>query len=144
MKRISLQFAGMLTALFLFAFSCQDHYVPEEPEPETPDVLATVKTNVIAGSNPTIITMEILTAGNLPIEEYGIVYSYRVDSELEDINSNPTVADGKMLSSEAKVTGYHLVVTDFKSSNFADMYYRAYLKHTNGAVVYGQVMYYHK
>ena len=62
MKRISLHFSALLAALFLFAFSCQDHYVPEEPGLER----AIVKSNAIGGSNPTIITMEILKTGNIP------------------------------------------------------------------------------
>lgn len=139
MKRISLHFSVLLAALFLFAFSCQDHYVPEPTL-----VRATVQSDAIAGSNPTIITMRILTTGNIPIEEYGIVYSSRFDSELEDINANPTIVDSKLLSAESKMVGPHLVISDFKSSSFADVYYRAYLKHTNGDIVYGEIIYYRR
>ncbi|MCE7068112.1 hypothetical protein [Dyadobacter sp. CY326] len=255
MKRISLQFAGLLAALFLFAFSCQDHVAPEpetpvqtpkvqtvalsienqnlylyryklnvenvgnvqitgfgivysvefnsdapftktptiadnkvvfplpiskgenskvdgaplvgyktiyyrayvtygvnsvaygnvlEFSPENQKILASIKTNANSGSNPTDMTVNILEVGNIPIEEYGIVYSTRKDRYTEPINDKPTIADSKLLSSESKTVGFHYVTYDFLSSNFADVYYRAYLKHTNGDIVYGDVLYYVK
>ncbi|MCE7073295.1 hypothetical protein LZG74_23465 [Dyadobacter sp. CY327] len=80
--------------------------------------------------------MEILTIGNVPIEEFEIVYSFRKDRLTKPINSNPTILDSKIISNEPKSVGEHLVVQDFQSSNYADVYSRAYLKHSNGAIVY--------
>ena len=138
MKRISLQLSTLLAALFLFAFSCQDHYVPEEPaEAPVVQTLALTVENQNTNLYPTKLNVE--KVGNIQITGYGVVFS-------ADFNSNapftktPTIADNKIVFPMPVSSGEKFKVDAAPPVGFKIMYYRAYVTYGVNSVAYGDVM----
>jgi hypothetical protein len=143
MKRISLQFSALLTALFLFAFSCQDHVVPEEPETET------LKINTLNIESPTEgeynigrYWVEIKALGSKPIKEFGIVASFHSKGS-NDYTDLPTIANQVKIIEETATLGEHsLIDLAPNRDEITEMFYRAYAELTNGDIIYGEVLKY--
>lgn len=146
MKRITLQFSSLLAALFLFAFSCQDHRDPD-PEPVAED--ARIRTLEITNPGQVIndlnFRMSFEKVGNRPISEYGLLLSFKsVNSD--EFAAVPTL--GNEFSSALKfdnpaTAGEHVKLQ--KSVGFDDfktLYYRAYAKLNDGNVIYGEALEY--
>jgi hypothetical protein len=117
-------------SIFLMAFSCQDHVVPEVPE--APEI-QTLELNV--GNNSVTFSVVFNKVGEIPVTEYGILY------KVTDFGSNgiiPTEADSKEVFSQAITTApiskQVSVVTDGNAIS-----YRAYAKLANGATIFGEV-----
>ncbi|MCF2506821.1 hypothetical protein L0663_25745 [Dyadobacter sp. CY107] len=146
MKRITLQFSSLLAALFLFAFSCQDHRDPD-PEPIAED--ARVRTLEITNPGQVIndlnFRLYIETLGTEPITEYGILLSFK-STNSDEFAKVPTL--GNKFSSPLKfeygaTAGEHIHLQESVGfDDFETLYYRAYAKTENGKVVYGDPMEY--
>ncbi|KAA0993052.1 hypothetical protein [Dyadobacter aurulentus] len=137
MRRISLQFAALLSMLFLFSFSCEDHVVPE-----TPEILPVVSTRPmqVSGTGKLHFKMAFENLGNVQIASYGIVYSVG----FFDLNINST-----------KIPTINFIKQDFLGDpglgelshseaaapeGFYAIYYRAFAMLGSGEVVYGNTM----
>ncbi|MCF2499605.1 hypothetical protein [Dyadobacter chenhuakuii] len=143
MKRISLQLSTLLAALFLFAFSCQDHYVPEEPEPETLKIRTLPIESPTDGEySRTRFGMAIEKLGNQAIKKFGMIIStHSIGSN--NYTTNPTIANQKLSINEAATIGEHsFVEASFDRDEYVEVFYRAYAEQTNGDVVYGEVFKY--
>jgi hypothetical protein len=144
MRRITLQFSLLLSALFLFAFSCQDH---RDPEPMAED--ARLKTLEITNPGQIIndlnFRMSFEKLGTRPISEYGLLLSFK-SSNSDEFSAIPTLADAyssPLKFDQAASVGEHTKLQ--KSVGFDDfktLYYRAYAKLANGSVIYGETMEY--
>lgn len=143
MKRLSLQFSALLTALFLFAFSCQDHYVPEEPEPETPAEAPVVQTLPITvenvNNNLYRYKINVEKLGNIKISGYGIVFSAEFNSNAP-FTKMPTLADNKVTFPMSNGTGEKSKLDAAPPGGYKTMYYRAYVTYGVNSVAYGDVM----
>ena len=142
MKRISLQFSALLAALFLFAFSCQDHYVPEEPEPETPEapVVQTVALTIENQNNNLYrYKINVEKLGNIQISGYGIVFSTEFNSNAP-FTTMPTLADSKVNFPMSNGTGEKFKLDAGPVSGYKTVYYRAFVTYGVNSVAYGDVM----
>lgn len=142
MKRISLQFSALLAALFLFAFSCQDHYVPEEPEPETPEapVVQTVALTIENQNNNLYrYKINVEKLGNIQISGYGIVFSTEFNSNAP-FTTMPTIADSKVNFPMSNGTGEKFKLDAGPVSGYKTVYYRAFVTYGGNSVAYGDVM----
>ncbi|MCF0050258.1 hypothetical protein LXM25_09330 [Dyadobacter sp. LJ53] len=146
MKRITLQFSSLLAALFLFAFSCQDHRDPD-PEPIAED--ARIRTLEITNPGQVIndlnFRMSFEKVGNRPISEYGLLLSFKSINS-DEFATVPTLGNefsSALKFDHAATVGEHVKLQ--KSVGFDDfktLYYRAYAKLNDGKVVYGEAMEY--
>ncbi|WP_026628545.1 hypothetical protein [Dyadobacter alkalitolerans] len=146
MKRITLQFSSLLAALFLFAFSCQDHVTPEpKPEPVAED--AQVKTMEISFSDEVIndltFRMSFEKIGTRPISEYGVLLSFKSPNS-DEFTEVPTLSN--QYTSALKFDGaatlgqQSLLRKAVGFDDFENLYFRAYARQANGTVVYGEVL----
>jgi hypothetical protein len=139
MKRITLQFSALLAALFLFAFSCQDHYVPEEPKPEAPVVQTLALTAENQNTNLYRYKLNVEKLGNVQITGYGVVFSAEFNSNAP-FTKTPTIADNKVVFSMAISTGEKFKVDGAPPVGYKTIYYRAYVTYGVNSVAYGNVM----
>lgn len=143
MKRISLQFSALLAALFLFAFSCQDHVVPEEPEPETPAEAPVVQTAALTIENQNTnlyrYKLNVEKLGNVQITGYGVVFSAEFNSNAP-FTKTPTVADNKVVFPIPIGSGEKFKVDAAPPIGYKTIYYRAYVTYGVNSVAYGNVM----
>ncbi|SKC18225.1 hypothetical protein [Dyadobacter psychrophilus] len=141
MKRISLHFSALLAALFLFAFSCQDHYVPEEPEQETPVEAPKVQTVALSIENESEYRykLNVESLGNVHITGYGIAFSVEFDSNAPFTNT-PTIADNNVVFSMPISTGEKFKIDGAFPGSYKTIYYRAYITYGVNSVAYGDVM----
>lgn len=141
MKRISLHFSALLATLFLFAFSCQDHYVPEEPEPEA------LKIKTLEIESPTNgeyslskFGVVIEKLGNKSINEFGLVISIHWIGN-NDYKQAPTINDQTLSIDKAPTLGeYTFIESSFERDEVVEVYYRAYAELADGQVVYGEIL----
>ncbi|MCE7066412.1 hypothetical protein [Dyadobacter sp. CY326] len=148
MKRITLQFSSLLAALFLFAFSCQDHRTPEpqqEPVAEDAQIRTLEITNPGQVINDLNFRMSFEKLGTRPISEYGVLLSFK-STNSDEFSANPTLADeysSPLKFDNAAAVGEHIKLQ--KSVGFDDfktLYYRAYAKLGDGKVIYGAALEY--
>ncbi|MCF0064350.1 hypothetical protein MUK70_25830 [Dyadobacter chenwenxiniae] len=141
MRRISLQFSVLLAALFLFAFSCQDHYVPEEPEPETLQIKTLPIESPTNGEySRTKLGVAIEKLGIKPVKEFGLVISIHWIGD-NDYTEQPTTSNQTLSIEEAPSLGEHTFTEGgFERDEIAEVYYRAYAELADGQVIYGEIM----
>jgi hypothetical protein len=141
MRRISLQFSALLAALFLFAFSCQDHYVPEEPEPEAFQIKTLPIESPIDGEySLSKFGVDIEKLGNKPVKRYGLVFSMHGVGN-DDYTQEPTISNSKMTIDEAPTLGEHTFTqSSFEHNEAIEIFYRAYLELDDGQVFYGEIL----
>ncbi|WP_157474783.1 hypothetical protein [Dyadobacter sp. Leaf189] len=123
----------LFLSIFLMAFSCDDHVVPEEPTEEP--VTAFTSTSAGLAFNLVIYNYTFGSLGMVPVMEHGIV---RVNADVNSVGILPTVDDKKIISNEAaavKIFGVFEVVTP----ELKKIYYRPYAILENGNVIYGNV-----
>ncbi|TDE16514.1 hypothetical protein [Dyadobacter psychrotolerans] len=136
-----------LTILFM-NFSCQDHEVPQ-----LLPVLETIPVTQSRKSPPPYLTfyinhyrVNIKEKGNVPVAEYGVLYSTYHPSELEN-NASYVIKQPTVLNSPPHVITQEFEIGERLMSNDGDnfplrtyVYQRAYAKLTDGRVVYGDVI----
>lgn len=144
MRPLSLKIASLLAAMFLFNFSCQDHVVPENPQPE--EIAPVIKTTGISvedlAANLYRLKTQFLNLGNKPIIEYGVVYSIEPDNGSQNFTSTPTIADSKSTFSLISTLLERIHITEINLSGAKQLYYRAYAIYGNNKVVYGEILVY--
>lgn len=144
MKRITLQFSSLLAALFLFAFSCQDHRDPD-PEPIAED--ARVRTLEITNPGQVIndlnFRMSFEKLGTRPIAEFGVLLSFQ-SSGSDEFSAVPTFLNqftSALKFEKTPTQGEHQLLRKAVGfDDFEKLYYRAYARLSNGTVVYGDVL----
>jgi hypothetical protein len=117
-------------SVFLMAFSCQDHVVPDTPvAPE----IQTLDLNV--GSSGVTFKLAFTKIGEVPVTEYGTLYKVvEISGELI-----PTEADTKAIFTESvTLETKSKMVNLFIGGEW--IFYRAYAKLANGTTIYGEVM----
>jgi hypothetical protein len=144
MKRISLQFSALLAALFLFAFSCDDHVVPEEPDVPEPSVqIPAVQTLALSIENQNLnqyrYKLNIENLGNVQITGYGVVFSAEFNSNAPFTNT-PTIANDKVVFPMPASTGEKSKVDAAPPIGYKTIYYRAFVTYGVNSVAYGNVM----
>ncbi|WP_157488288.1 hypothetical protein [Dyadobacter crusticola] len=123
----------LFLSIFLMAFSCDDHVVPEEPS-EQP-VTAFSSASASLAFNVVIYNYTFGSLGTVPVVEHGIV---RVNADLTSAGLLPTVNDKKIMMSDAaavKIFGVFEIVTP----ELKKIFYRPYAILENGNVIYGNV-----
>jgi len=140
MKRISLQFSALLATLFLFAFSCQDHVVPEVPEAEALEI-ETLEiespTNGLYSLRKIGVNIEKL--GSKPVKEYGLVVSIHEIGN-NDYTETPTINNKTLSIDEPFTLGKHTSIESaYEREYIEEVFYRAYAELTDGQVVYGEI-----
>lgn len=143
MKRTSLHFSALLATLFLFAFSCQDHYVPEEPEEPVAAKVVTLEIQNLPEMGHYRYRVAFETLGNVPITEYGTLVTFKKSLNDNDYNPVPVVGnfDKKILFQAKPIVGEVSIDLDLADeiAAYYEKYYRAYAVLANGSVVYGEV-----
>jgi hypothetical protein len=139
MKRITLQFSALLAALFLFAFSCQDHYVPEEPKPEAPVVQTLALTVENQNNNLYRYKINVEKLGNIKVSGYGVVFSTEFNSNAP-FTKMPTIADNKVNFPMSNGTGEKFKLDAGPVGGYKTVYYRAFVTYGVNSVAYGNVM----
>ncbi|KQS28052.1 hypothetical protein [Dyadobacter sp. Leaf189] len=139
MKKISLQFAALLTMLFLFSFSCEDHVVPQTPE--IVPVLSTLPMDISAGGKLNL-RMAFQNLGNVQITSYGIAYSPAFYDLSLSYSEMPTIDYEKQEFTGSPALGNLSNSAATAPKGFFALYYRAYAMLGNGKTVYGNVMKY--
>ena len=146
MKRITLQFSSLLAALFLFAFSCQDHVTPDpKPEPVAEDAKVTTLQIDNSGQaiNDLTFRMSIEKLGTRSITEFGVLLSFESEGS-DEFTTVPTLNNAftsALKFDKVPSQGEHSILK--KAVGFDDFkrfFYRAYARQANGTVVYGEAL----
>lgn len=130
----------ILTILFFFAitFSCTNHTHKNDPKPQEkifPEIHTGPATFHVLGGVIETFTINFDKIGNIPIEEYGVVYAF-----LPETTSVDLVVDGPYPAAKFKDTAKQGLNTEtfkigFPSGTHA-LSYRAYVKLKEGEVRY--------
>jgi hypothetical protein len=148
MRPLSLKIASLLAAMFLFNFSCQDHVVPEDPQPETPEVIAPViqtRGLSVESSAPNLYRLKtyFTNLGNAPIIEHGVVYSVEPSNGNQNFTNTPTITNSKSIFPNVPLLNDETFkFTEIDLSDAKQLFYRAYAVYGNNKVVYGEVLVY--
>jgi hypothetical protein len=126
---------SLFLSIFLMAFSCADHVVPETPATTQIRTLD-VSIGFIFGLNAAAYGVQFESFGNVPVVEYGIV---RVLGASSSAPATPTIADTKIVSNDPLTLTDRYVSEAFNPLNVQRLSYRAYALLQNGDVVYGEV-----
>ena len=147
MRPLSLKIASLLAAMFLFNFSCQDHVVPVNPQQETPQEIAPViHTPKLKSENTSAdlyrLKVEFSSLGNVPIIEYGVVYSIELEDGSKEFTTTPTIANTKSIFPTVPKLGEEFKITEIDLSDAKQLFYRAYVIYGNNKVAYGEAQVY--
>ncbi|MCE7066887.1 hypothetical protein [Dyadobacter sp. CY326] len=147
MKSVTFKFSMLLVAIFLFNFSCQDHVVPENPDPQTPEeIMPVIHTPglTIENSSANLYRLKVnfTNLGNQPIIEHGVVYSVEPDNGSQNFTNTPTISNSKSVFPEVPSLKERIKITEIDLTTAKQLYYRAYAIYGNNKVVYGEVLVY--
>lgn len=140
-KRISTVRQFLLLVVFVFSaitFSCTKHTHKNEPKPQEkvfPEIHTGPATFHVLGGVIETFTVNVEKMGDIPIEEYGVVYAFLPGTTLVDL-----VVDGPYPAAKFKETAKQGLNTEtFKIGFPTGMHalsYRAYVKLKGGEVRY--------
>ncbi|CAG5067712.1 hypothetical protein DYBT9623_00433 [Dyadobacter sp. CECT 9623] len=120
----------LFLSIFLMAFSCADHVVPNTPElPE----IQTLELNV--GSNNVTFKVKFNKLGQVAVTEYGTLYKV-VQFGANDIV--PTESDDKEIFALPASLDIKSKKIDLQT-DAESIFYRAYAKLANGNTIFGEV-----
>ena len=85
---------------------------------------------------PVSASLSISHLGSFQVEEYGVVYSYKVKAN-DPIKSTPTLADNKVKANTPIKLGKQTLVLPIPGNSVIQIYIRPYVKYKNGGVFYG-------
>lgn len=130
MKSLSLRYLGMLVFLLLCCVACTDH----EPQVKTYSSVTTILVEQQSDGNH-LFEISINSLGNVPIKEFGIVYSLQLTPN-SPYNATPTINDSKLVFNQATTVGGHSMKSTLPT--FSGIAIRAYAIHQDDVVVYGE------
>jgi hypothetical protein len=126
---------SLFLSIFLMAFSCADHVVPENPSSASVTTVSSAIFTILGSSNIQY-RIQFSELGVVPIIEHGVV---RVVQNLDQPDVIPTINDGKKISSVAATKDLENLIEPVDLSTPKRIFYRAYALLQNGDVVYGEV-----
>ncbi|MCF2446844.1 hypothetical protein L0657_23005 [Dyadobacter sp. CY345] len=131
--RLLLTITMVLVAL---SFSCTDHDIPEKIELKTLPIF----------SNPNqlkcsiVFALNVIKLGELPVKEYGAVYSANFDGHAL-LTATPTIENNLKVIFDLPVTaGYKQKIGPQLCTN--NIYYRAYAILIDDSIVYGDIIHF--
>lgn len=147
MKKFPFTYAILLAAMFLFNFSCEDHVVPEEPQPETPvEIAPVIQTVKLSSENSSAdlyrLKLNFTILGNQPIIEHGVVYSIEMNDPNQEFTATPTITNSKSIFPTIPKLGEEYKITEIDLSDAKQLFYRAYVIYGNNKVAYGEAKVY--
>jgi len=122
----------------LFTFSCTNHTHKNDPKPEEkifPEIHTGAATFHVLGGVIETFTVHVEKIGNVPIEEYGVVYAFLPETTQVDL-----VVDGPYPAAKFKAPAKEGLNTETFKIGFPTgthaLAYRAYVKLKGGDVRY--------
>jgi len=136
MKKLPRSLTTMLMVLVALSLSCTDHDIPEKIALKTLPIF----------SNPNqlkcsiVFALDVVRTGELPVKEYGAVYSANFDGH-SPLTPTPTVETNlKVVFDLPASTGYKEEIGPQLCTN--NIYYRAYAILIDDSVIYGDILHF--